>query len=208
MPLIRRPAAPVTPPAQDADATLSALSNGTEDERWAAARAAPDLPNGVDALARALAREAYPRVREAIFTSLARIGSVESIEVVLPLLRSDDAQLRTGALDALRAMKGAVWPYMEQLLHDTDADVRLLACDLARNLPADEAEHLLCALLDAEPEPNVCASAVEVLAEVGGPHALPVLERCAARFRGSGFLEFAIELTADRIRSQPSEPRG
>ena len=53
-----------------------------------AARAAPGLPNGVDALARALAREANPRVREAIFTSLACIGSVESIEAVLPLLGS------------------------------------------------------------------------------------------------------------------------
>lgn len=208
MPLIRRPSGAVTPPAQDAEATLSALANGSDDERWAAARAAPELPNGVDALARALAREVNPRVREAIFTSLACIGSVESIEVVLPLLGSDDAQLRTGALDALRAMKGAVWPFMDQLLHDADADVRLLACELARNLPAEEAEHLLCTLLDAEREPNVCASAVEVLAEVGGPRALPVLERCEARFRGTGFLEFAIKLTADRIRSQPSGPRG
>ena len=146
-------------------------------------------------------------MREAIFTSLARIATAESVELVLPFLRSDDAHLRTGALDALRAMKGVVWPYVPQLLDDRDADVRLLACELARNLPGEEAARLLCELLDSELEPNVCASAVEVLAEVGGPEALPVLARCADRFRGTAFLEFSIKITADRIRSQSSQPR-
>ena len=152
-------------------------------------------------------RERNSRVREAIFTSLARISQTESVELVIPHLRSDDAHLRTGALDALRAMKNVVWPYVPQLLHDRDADVRLLACELARNLPSEEAARLLCELLDAELEPNVCASAVEVLAEVGGPEALPSLARCEDRFRGTPFLEFSIKITADRIRSQSSQQR-
>ncbi len=137
-----------------------------------------------------------------MFTSLSRIGTAESVEVLLPLLRSDDSALRTGALDALRAMKSVVRPYVAQLIHDQDSDVRLLACELVRTLPSEDASGLLCALLESELEPNVCASAVEVLAEVGGPEALPVLARCAERFRGTAFLEFSIRITADRIRSQ------
>ena len=153
-----------------------------------------------------MASERDLRVREAILTSLARTGSPESVEALLPFVRSDDAQLRTGALDALRATKEGVRPYLPRLLRDRDADVRLLACELARNLPADEASELLCGLLDAETEPNVCAAAVEVLAEVGGPKALPSLARCAERFRGTPFLDYSIELTAERIRlgSTPS----
>ena len=184
---------------------LNALANGTDDERWAAARSVAEVPGGVQALGDALSRERNLRVREAIFTSLARIGTAQSVELVLPFLRSDDAPLRTGALDALRTMKGGVEPYMPQLLHDHDADVRLLACELARNLPSEAAAGLLCALLDSELEPNVCASAVEVLAEAGGPEALPVLARCADRFRGTPFLEFSIKVTADRISAQSSQ---
>ena len=71
----------------------------------------------------------------------------------------------------------------------------------------EESARLLCELLDAELEANVCASAVEVLAEVGGPAALPALARCEARFRGTSFLEFAIRITADRIRSPSPAPR-
>jgi len=208
MPLIRKSQEFPAALPFDSASVLVALVSGTDDERWAAARAAPEAPAGAKALGHALATEHNLRVREAIFTSLARIGTAESVEWMLPCLRSDDAHLRTGALDALRSMKTAVHPYLAQLLGDQDADVRLLACELTRNLPSEDASRLLCGLLDSELEANVCASAVEVLAEVGGAEALPILARCADRFRGTAFLEFAIKITADLIRAQTVPPRG
>lgn len=201
MPLIRKPAASPAAPPLDA-ATSTALIHGTDNERWTAARAAADLPDGAKALGLALPRERNPRVREAMFTSLARIATTESVELVLPLLRSDDAALRTAALDALRAMKNVVWPYVAQLLRDADADVRVLACELVRDLPSEEAARLLCELIDAEQQANVCASAIDVLAEVGGPEALPVLARCGERFRATPFLSFSIKVAVERIGSQ------
>jgi HEAT repeat protein len=169
-------------------------------------RAIGGSPSEVETLADFLRREDDPTVREAIFTSLARTASPESVAVVLPYLRSDDATRRTEALDALRAMPGAVAPQMGALLQDPDPDVRLLACEIARDLPADEATVLLSALLDRELEVNVCASAVEVLAEAGEPEALPALTRAAARFQGEAFLSFAIKAAADRIRVQRAGP--
>ena len=207
MPLIRKPSPPATEPALDDTAAFAALENGTADERWAAARALCGTPGGVAALARAIESERDVRVREAILTSLARAGSPESVEALLPYVRSDDAQLRTGALDALRATKEGVRPYLAQLFRDPDVDVRLLACELARNFPAEEASGLLCQLLDAEAEPNVCAAAVEVLAEVGGPAALGPLARCAERFRGTPFLDYSIELTVERISQESNGSR-
>jgi hypothetical protein len=56
-------------------------------------------------------------------------------------------------------------------------------------------------------EPNVCAAAVEVLAEVGESSVLPVLERCAKRFGDTPFLKFSIQMAIDRVRSQPSNRR-
>ena len=78
------------------------------------------------------------------------------------LIRSDEAAVRTAALDALRVMPQALATHLSALLRDPDADVRLLACDLARELPQPLATRLLCDLLATEQEVNVCGAAVLV----------------------------------------------
>lgn len=203
MPLIRKDAAPKPDSRPDPAAAAARLTGGTTDERWAAARELGGQPGGVEVLGAALALETDPRVREAIFTNLARLGTAEAAAVVLPHLRTDDANLRTGALDALRAMPQAAAAHVPALLRDADVDVRILACELVRHLPAGEATRLLGELLAREPEVNVCASAVDVLAECGGPEALPALQACAARFPGEAFLRFAIQVAAERIGGPP-----
>ena len=202
MPLVRKGGdAPVRPSDGGASAADKLLS-GTDDERWAAARALSGQPGAVAALGGALRSETDARVREAILTGLARVGTPESAEAIIPLIRSDDAGLRTGAIDALRAMPRALSAHLGGLLSDPDADVRLLACDLARELPAPEATRLLCDLLVRDPEANVCAAAVEVLTECGTPEALPALAACAERFPDVPFLVFSLRIVGDRIRAQ------
>ncbi|MEJ1976021.1 MAG: HEAT repeat domain-containing protein [Acetobacteraceae bacterium] len=203
MPLIRKgvAAAPAPGPA-DGQRAVAALRSGTVEERWSAARALGAFPGGAEALGDALLVEADPRVREAIFTSLARLRSPASVDAVMPHLRSDDASLRTGALDALRAMIGAVRPRLPLLLEDPDPDVRILTCDLVRELPSAEATALLCDVLARERVSNVCAAAVEVLADIGEASALPSLDACSTRFRGEAFLTFAIAVAVQRILSQ------
>ena len=176
------------------------LAGSSPEERWAAARTASGAAD-IPLLAQALAAEGDNRVREAIFTALAKIATAESASAVLPYLRSDEANTRTSALDALRAMAHAVEPHMAALLADDDPDVRLLACDLGRNISDTEGRRLLCALLETEPRADVCAAAVEVLAEIGDMTALPALSRCAIRFPGDPFLGFAIDVAADRLRA-------
>jgi len=198
MPLVRRPSPPVEPAAVPPDVPL-ALGQGTSEQRWAAARAAAERTDGVSLLASALQGESDARVREAIFTGLARIGTAESAAALVPYLRSDDASLRTGAIDALRAKPDAVRAHLATLLADPDPDVRLLSCELTRGLADGEANRLLCDLLERETEKNVCAAALEVLAEIGKAEALPTLERCAARFASDPFIAFSIKVATDRI---------
>jgi HEAT repeat protein len=183
---------------------LTRLGSADPEERWSAARTAAELPESAGALAAALPRETDPRVREAMFTSLARIGTRDSVAGLLPMLRCDDAALRTGALDVLRSSVIATHELLPQLLSDPDVDVRILSCELARGLASEEATRSLCALLTRETEINVCAAAVEVLAEVGDEAALPVLEQCAQRFAQVPFLTFAIRLATDRITAAGS----
>jgi HEAT repeat protein len=208
MPLVRKPTAPSQSPAAEDSGVLAALASANADERWAAARAAPSAKVQAAALATALRKETEPRVREALFTSLARIGTTESAHELLALLRSDNANLRTGALDALRMMVDEVRELLPKLLSDRDADIRILSCELTRGLPGEEATALLCTVLAGEQEANVCAAAIEVLTEVGTPEALPALVECERRFRGSPFLAFAIQVATDRINASSTPPRG
>ena len=201
MPLVRKPRGASAPP-RPAGFAPQALAEGSDDERWAAARAASEHPHAVSALARALAREREPRVREAIFTSLARIGSAESASALLPFMRCEDASLRTGAIDALRAMPAAAAALLPKLLADPDADVRLLSCELVREQPEAEANRLLAAVLDREAEVNVCAAALEVVSEIGGPELLEPLARCERRFANEPFLAFSIRVARQRIEAQ------
>jgi hypothetical protein len=96
-------------------------------------------------------------------------------------------------------MPSAAGGHLPQLLTDADPDIRLLACEIARRLPADEASRALVELIEREENANVCAAAVEVLAEIGGPPSLPALARCGARFPDDPFLGFAVKAASDRI---------
>jgi HEAT repeat protein len=207
MPLIRKPAGHKTADLSRAQSSthadvLKALVAGNQEERWSAARAAVDVPGGADALSTALRSEVDARVREAMFTSLARIGSSDSVDAILPFLRSDDASLRTGALDALRTLPHLIRDHLPALMNDADSDVRMLSCEIVRSLPGAEATQMLCDLLGRETEANVCAAAIDVLTEVGDAAALPVLDQCETRFRETPFLAFAIKVARDRILQQ------
>jgi HEAT repeat protein len=202
MPLIRRPTDAAAPPGgPDLQAAGAGLRSPDPEVRWKAARALGAFPGATADLGDAAMAEADPRVREAMFTSLARIGTAQSVAVLIPHVRADDAERRTGAMDALKAMPAVLGPALPELLRDPDPDVRVLACDLARELPSGEATALLAQVLDAESEVNVCAAAVDVMADVGSPDALGPLRRCARRL-GDPFLDFAITIACDRIGEQ------
>jgi HEAT repeat protein len=203
MPFVKRdvPAPPAAdqPPADSLAAHVAGLSRGDPETRWSAARALGGRADAVAALAAALGTEQIPRVREAIMTALMRTGDAASVTALLPYLRSQDAGLRAAAIEALQSLPEAILPFMASLLGDEDSDVRILATELARNMPAADANRVLCTLLEHERHPNVCAAAIDVLAEVGTREAVPTLQACAERFAGTPFLPFAVSTTIARI---------
>jgi HEAT repeat protein len=186
-------------PDEDAAWHVAALSSPDTEVRWNAARALGGRADAVAALAQALGTEQVARVREAIMTALMRVGDEASVRALLPYLRSQDAGQRASAIEALQTLPEAIMPFMAALLGDNDTDVRILATELARNMPAKDANRVLCGLLENEQHPNVCAAAVDVLAEVGTRDAIPTLKACANRFSNTPFLPFAVATTIARI---------
>ncbi|EWY36798.1 hypothetical protein N825_25525 [Skermanella stibiiresistens SB22] len=192
MPLIRRGPSDGVPDNGRPD-----LASGDPAERRRAVRALPRDPASVAVLMALLGTETDAAVREAVFTSLAAIP--EAAPSLAGLLRSQDAGLRNGAVEALQAMPGAVLPLLPELLADRDADVRLLAVEITRCLPADDATGSLCGLLDRETDANVCVAALEILAEVGTPDAAPAMRRLAGRFPGEPIVPFAVNAAIRRV---------
>jgi|tagenome__1003787_1003787.scaffolds.fasta_scaffold20620926_1 hypothetical protein len=180
MPLIRR-----DPPAPAGDAPPSPgdLKSRDPDARRRAVRSLSHDRQAVPVLMAALKGESDPAVLEAIFSALEAIP--EAASPLASLLRSDDARLRNGAVEALQAMPDAITPLLPSLLTDRDTDVRTLSIEVARCLPAGEMVSLMCGLLDRESDPNVCTAAVEILAEAGTAEAVPALRRLAERFRAT-----------------------
>ena len=202
MPLVKRgnPTSPTVRTApEDVSADMAALAHADSDVRWNAARVLGGRAEAVAALAAALRGEEVPRVREAIMTALMRIGDDASVMALVPYIRSQDAGVRSSAIEALQTLPDATRPFLIRLLQDDDTDVRILASELARNLKAHDATNILCELLKHEQHPNVCAAAIDVLAEVGTPDAVPALRVCAERFSETPFLPFAVSLAIARI---------
>jgi hypothetical protein len=173
----------------DADASV---------RRWAA-RDLGSHPQAAAALCARLGVEADASVRAVLFTSAARLGGGAVAQGLLPLLRSEDAALRNGAIEVLAGLHEAVAPHVEALLHDTDADVRIFTVNLLGDLQHPRVPHWLAQVLLEDPAVNVVGAAIEVLAEVGSADTLPALDAASARFADDAYIGFAAELARTRI---------
>lgn len=202
MPLIKRgrDAAAPPQPAPDQGDPMELLRSPDAAERRRAARVLASDPEALAGLSVALASEPEPAVREAIFAALVSIGGDPAVRALVPVLRSEDAGLRNGALEALQDLADALGPHVPGLLADADSDVRILAAELARRLPPAEATAALCAMLEREAHPNACGAALDVLTEVGTADALPTLRAVADRFAADAFIPFAVQVAIARIQ--------
>lgn len=118
---------------------------------------------------------------------------------LLPCLRSEDAALRNGVIEALQRMPDALVPHIRPLLEDEDSDVRIFAVNVLGALAHPQAPRWLEAVLRCDPHVNVCAAAVEGLAELGDAASVPALGALPARFPAEPFIAFAVQAALARI---------
>lgn len=155
--------------------------------------------DAVETLVWLLRSEPDRSVRQAAFSALATNGSLEAAQATASLLADDDPALRNGALEALGAMPDAAAALLEPLGHHADPDVRSFAVLLAAGLHRAEACDWLIARAASEAEPNVAAHLAEALGGTGAPGAAAALEAIRARFAGSAYLGFAVDMALRRL---------
>lgn len=167
--------------------------------RWAA-RDLGAFPDAASALVARLTTENDPAVREAILMALTEIGDAVAVAGLVECLRSDDAALRCEAIGAMKLLPDAVAPIMEGLLEDANPDVRIFAVNVLESLRHPAVEQWLLKVIDQDSHVNVCATAVDLLGEVGTPDAVASLQQLKQRFAGEPYIAFAADLALKRIQ--------
>ncbi len=185
---------------RDFDGLVRALDDATAATRRWAARDLAAFPQASGALLARLGIERDVAVRQTLLTSLALIGSQAVVRGLIDFLRSDDAALRNEVVEVMKNMPDAVASFIPQLLDDSDADVRIFAINVLESLRHAEVEHWLVDVIARDPSVNVCATAVDLLSEVGTPAAEQALEALKLRFPDEPYIAFAADLALKRVR--------
>lgn len=166
--------------------------------RWAA-RDMVECPDSSEFLVERLKIEQELSVREVILTTLTKLGDPKAITGLVECLRSEDAALRNEVVEAMQQLPDEVAPIMLGLLNDADSDVRIFAVNVLESLRHPEVEAWLIEVIDNDSHVNVCATAVDLLGEVGTEAAVEALTRLKVRFADEPYIQFAANLALKRI---------
>ncbi|MCW6512879.1 HEAT repeat domain-containing protein [Lichenifustis flavocetrariae] len=150
-------------------------------------------------LTRQLEAETDPALRETLLTCLVRIGGVKAARPLIALLGTDDTPLRNAVMETLQSMGEDVLSEITALLENESADLRIYAVNILLSLRSPRVPDLALKVIARDPHVNVCAAAVDVLAEVGRPDMVEALRAVAARFPDQPFLAFAVRAAIKRI---------
>ncbi len=204
MALIKPQRSPDASPARElerdcASLVISLNNPSTVTRRWAA-RDLADCPGSSAALVARLGDETDASVREVILTTLTRLGDGVAVAGLVQCMRSEDAALRNEAIETMKLLPDAVAPIMRELLADADSDLRIFAVNILESLKHPDVELWLREVIERDPHINVCATAVDLLGEVGSVAALDSLRQLKARFAGQAYIAFAADLAIKRIQ--------
>lgn len=166
--------------------------------RWAA-RDLAEYPESSPTLVARLRVETEPSVIEVILTTLTRLANTPAVAGLVDCLRSEDVMLRNAAIEAMQQLPDEVAPLMERLLDDPDPDVRIFAVDVLESLRHPQVEDWLIHVITQDRHVNVCATAVDLLGEVGTTSAVSALLALKQRFATEPYIQFAADLALTRI---------
>jgi HEAT repeat protein len=176
-----------------------AFNDANQDIRRWAAKDLVNIEGAEPVLVSRLAIERSAVVKEAIIMSLATIGNKEAIQGLVSCIRSEDAALRNDAVEVMKHLPKEISPLIHKLLHDQDSDVRILSINILESLCHPNVENWLIDVITHDGHVNVCATAVDLLGEVGSEAAVSPLKLLKGRFNNEPYINFAADLALKRI---------
>ena len=193
-------AGPGAPKQQSCEELAAALEDAEAAIRRHAARDIAHCPHAATKLVSRLNREQDVAVREAILNTLARLNDPSAVSGLVDCLRSEDVALRNEVIETFKHMNDEAVPVLRSLLADSDPDVRIFVVNILDSARHPEVESWLIEVIERDAHVNVCATAVDLLCEVGTEAAIEPLARLKDRFRSEAYIQFAADLALKRIR--------
>jgi HEAT repeat protein len=179
---------------------VAALEDSDATVRRHAAQKITSCLDAATALVSRLKREENTAVREAILNTLLRLHDPSIGSGLADCLRSEDAALRNDVIEAFRQLGDEVAPILRSLLADSDPDVRIFVVNILNSERHPDVERWLIEVIERDTHVNVCATAVDLLCEVGTEAAIDPLLHLKARFAREPYIQFAVDLALKRIR--------
>ena len=185
----------------DCEILIEQLENADPTTRWWAAR---DLAERASekasiALVSRLERETDPSVTEIILTALTCLGDKTAVAGLVKCLHSENVALRNGCIEAMKQLPTQVGAIMKGLLADPDPDARIGAVNILETLRHPDVVEWLIDVIENDQHVNVCATALDLLVEVGSATSEAPLNRLKARFPNEPYIQFAVDLALQRI---------
>ncbi len=166
--------------------------------RWAV-RDLAEMPNASLVLVERLEHENNAGVIAGILNALATLRDTLALNGLVACLRSENAVMRNEAIGILKELPQEVGLLIDGLLTDTDSDVRIFAVNILESLRHENVEQWLIDVIEKDPHINVCATALDLLSEVGTELAIPAIKKLKTRFPDEPYILFSIDLVLKRI---------
>ncbi|MBB2899547.1 HEAT repeat protein [Kineococcus radiotolerans] len=181
---------------RDPAGLLAQLRHADPEERRRAALDLAGVAEAVPALLAAARAEPQATVRDAVLTTLVAHDLPEVAQELAGWLGDDDAARRNAAVVTLQAMPHGTAAVLDALLVTGDVRVRTLAVMVLSTLAHPGVPDWLEAVVDADPDENVVAAAVDAAQQIDDALARQLSGAAAARFPDNPYLQFLSTLAA------------
>ncbi|KXG77326.1 hypothetical protein AN618_12230 [Fervidicola ferrireducens] len=153
----------------------------------------------VDVLVEQLLVEEDEVVREAIVTSLIKIGDEYVANRAAGLLESEDAYVRNAGVEILSIIGEPAIEILQKMINHPDRDVRILAVNALGESHIRETIRYLRRVIMEDDDENVVASAIEYLSELGfEKEDKEVVMKAAKRF-SSPFFQYTVKSAIEKM---------
>ncbi len=138
-------------------------------------------------------------VKQLLFPQGKKICRGEVAAVLFEQLNSESMQMRRAAIQVVKLQPLLLIDYVSPMLYHDDVEVRKLAIELVLFCERDEACYWLHSIVLEDQSEQVVGRAIEALCDVGNSLTLPLLNRIAARFHYSDYIQFAVAYTRQSL---------
>ncbi|WP_342607035.1 HEAT repeat domain-containing protein [Vibrio tritonius] len=183
------------------------LKNGTEEEKIAAlhdldlfdSQAILPLLEDIITL---IENEESNYLGEVAFSSLRSHLCDEVVQKLTGFLASESPFIRNQAIELLQNAPELLAPYMSDLIHNSNPDVRIFAVDILGLLPHDGVPNWLREILRKETHVNVIGAAIDRITQLADPSLLEDVKQAQQRFSAVAYIQFACKVAIDRLTSE------